>query len=116
MKILLILNDAPYGIERTYNALRIAGMLAKREGVELKVFLMGDAVVTAIGGQKVPAGYYNAQVMLGGPIKRGAAAGACGTCMDARGIQDAQLMEGVHRSTLDELTDWIVWADKVIAY
>ena len=26
---------APYGVERTYNALRTAGALAKREGVEL---------------------------------------------------------------------------------
>lgn len=114
MKFLLILNDAPYGSERTYNALRIAGTLAKREDTDLKLFLMGDAVSTAVSGQKVPAGYYNAQVMLTSPIKRGAVVGACGTCMDARGIQEAQLTEGTHRSNMEELTNWIVWADKVI--
>lgn len=116
MKFLLIVNDAPYGSERTYNALRIAASLVKREGVALKIFLIGDAVVTAIAGQKVPTGYYNTQVMLTVPIKRGSAAGVCGSCMDARGIQDAQLTEGAHRSNMEELTDWMVWADKVLSY
>ena len=116
MKFLLILNDAPYGIERTYNGLRIAGVLAKRDNVELKIYLMGDAVIAAGSGQKVPAGCYNAQVMLSSPVKRGAVVGVCGTCMDARGVQEAQLTEGSHRSNMEELTDWIVWADKVISY
>lgn len=70
MKFLSILNDAPYGIERTYNRLRIAGVLAKRENAELKLFLMGDAVISALNGQKVPAGHYSAQIMLSNPIKR----------------------------------------------
>jgi uncharacterized protein involved in oxidation of intracellular sulfur len=52
--------------------------------------------------------------MLSAPIKRGAAVGVCGTCMDARDI--GQVIEGAHRGTLDELTDWILWADKVVAY
>ena len=56
MKLLLILNDAPYGIERTYNGLRIAGALAKHADAELRIFLMGDAVITSVNGQKVPAG------------------------------------------------------------
>ncbi|MCC7112416.1 MAG: DsrE family protein, partial [Deltaproteobacteria bacterium] len=58
-KTLFVLNDAPYGTERCYNALRLAGSLAKREGQELKVFLVGDAASCAKGGQKVPQGYYN---------------------------------------------------------
>ncbi len=80
MKFLLILNDAPYGIERTYNGLRIGGVLAKRENAELKIFLMGDAVISAVNGQKVPAGYYNTQIKLSNPIRRGAVVGVCGTC------------------------------------
>ena len=116
MNFLLILNDAPYGSERTYNGLRIAGTLAKREDSQLRIFLIGDAVTSAVSGQKVPGGYYNVQLMLSAPIKRGAAVGVCGTCMDARGVQQAQLTEGVNRSNMEELTDWIVWADKVIAF
>jgi uncharacterized protein involved in oxidation of intracellular sulfur len=116
MKILLLLNDAPYGVERTYNALRTAGALAKREGVELKLFLVGDAAAAAKSGQKVPAGYYNTEVMLAGPLRHGAAVGVCGTCMDARGIRDTDLVPGSRRSTLEEMADWILWADKVIVF
>lgn len=116
MKLLLVLNDAPYGVERTYNALRMAGALAKRESVELKVFLIGDAAAAARSGQKVPAGYYNTEVMLAAPVRRGATVGVCGTCMDARGIADAELVNGTRRSTLEELADWTLWADKVLVF
>lgn len=36
-----------------YNALRLAGALSKREGVELRVFLLGDAVACAVAGQQL---------------------------------------------------------------
>jgi uncharacterized protein involved in oxidation of intracellular sulfur len=63
-KTLFILNDPPYGTERSYNALRLAGSLSKREGEEVKVFLIGDAASCAKRDQKAPQGYYNAEVML----------------------------------------------------
>lgn len=55
-KTLFILNDAPYGTERSYNALRLAGSLSKREGEEVKIFLIGDASACAKAHQKVPQG------------------------------------------------------------
>ncbi len=115
-KTLFILNDPPYGTERSYNALRLAGALSKREGQELKVFLMGDAASCAKANQKVPAGYYNLELMLKAPVKRGAEVGVCGTCMDARGIAESELAEGAKRSTLEQLTDWTVWADKILVF
>jgi uncharacterized protein involved in oxidation of intracellular sulfur len=60
MNTLFVLNDAPYGTERSYNALRLARALAKTEGQTVRVFLMGDAVACARAGQKVPQGYCNA--------------------------------------------------------
>jgi len=63
MTTLFILNDAPYGSERSYNALRLAKALAKM-GQPVRVFLLGDAVTCAAAGQKVPAGYYNAADMV----------------------------------------------------
>jgi uncharacterized protein involved in oxidation of intracellular sulfur len=36
--------------------------------------------------------------------------------MDARGITEAELVEGTRRGTLDELTDWTVWADRVLVF
>lgn len=113
---LLILNDAPYGSERSYNGLRLATSLAKRESGNLRVFLMGDAASCAKRGQKVPSGYYNLEAMLKVLGGRGARIGVCGTCMDARGITEPDLVEGAHRSSMDELTAWTVEADKVIVF
>jgi hypothetical protein len=44
------LQRPPYGTERSYNGLRLAGALSRRDGVELRVFLLGDAVGCAISG------------------------------------------------------------------
>lgn len=113
MNTLFILNDGPYGTERSYNGLRLARALAKEDGQEVKVFLMGDAVACAKAGQKVPAGYYNAGDMVrmvGGEV------GLCGTCMEARGITDEQIVSGARRSTLKELAEWTAAADKVLVF
>ncbi|HEY7693731.1 MAG TPA: DsrE family protein [Gaiellaceae bacterium] len=116
MKTLFVLNDPPYGTERSYNGLRLANALAKRDGEEVRIFLMADAVSCALAGQQTPNGYYNLERLLGSAIKRGAAVGLCGTCMDARAVKDNQLVEGAHRSTLEELADWTAWADKVVTF
>jgi len=116
MKSLFILNDAPYGSERSYNALRLARSLLKAGGAEVKVFLIGDAAACAKAGQKVPQGFYNIGDMLGMVLRAGAEVGVCGTCIDARGIADTDLVQSAHRSTMDELTAWTQWADKVVVF
>jgi uncharacterized protein involved in oxidation of intracellular sulfur len=116
VKSLFVLNDPPYGTERSYNALRLAGALAKREGEDVRVFLMGDAAACAKAGQSVPQGYYNINRMLQGVILQRAAVGVCGSCMDARGIKEAELLEGTRRSSMEELADWTQWADKVLVF
>jgi uncharacterized protein involved in oxidation of intracellular sulfur len=114
-QLLFILNDPPYGTERSYNALRLAGSLARRDGQAVRVFLLGDAAACAKRAQKVPQGYYNIELMLRAVARRGEV-GVCGTCLDARGIADEELAEGCRRSSLEELTDWTEWADKVIVF
>jgi uncharacterized protein involved in oxidation of intracellular sulfur len=104
MKALVVLNDAPYGSERTYNGFRLANSLLKQPGVDLKVFLIGDAVGCAKSGQQVPKGHYNTETMLGVTAKSGGRIGVCGSCMDARGLGEPDLVEGAHRSSMDELT------------
>ena len=116
MKNLFILNDTPYGSERSYNGLRLAGAVSKAEGEEVKLFLMGDAASCAKRGQKVAEGFYNIQIMLGRVVRNKAEVGVCGTCMDARGITDPELLDGARRSTLAELTSWTQWADKVVVF
>ncbi|MFA6920594.1 MAG: DsrE family protein [Gallionella sp.] len=116
MNHLYILNDAPYGGERTYNGLRLAGALAKQEGHAVRVFLIGDAASAAHRNQKVPQGFYNVEVMLGNLVRNGGEVGICGTCMDARGLSDGEIAEGTRRSTLAELAEWTIWADKVLVF
>jgi uncharacterized protein involved in oxidation of intracellular sulfur len=113
---LFILNDPPYGTERSYNGLRLAGSLAKREGEQVRVFLIGDAAACAKRGQKVPSGYYNLNVMLKAVARHGGEIGVCGSCLDARGISEQELEEGCRRSTMDELTDWTIAADRVLTF
>jgi uncharacterized protein involved in oxidation of intracellular sulfur len=112
---LFILNEGPYGNERTYNALRLAGALAAREGQHIRVFLLADAVACAKRGQKVPEGYYNLQLMLGKVLRNGEVT-LCGTCMDARGLGDGELIDGARRGTLAQLADWTIEADKVLVF
>ena len=116
MKTLLILNDAPYGSERTYNGARLAGALARKEGNEVKVFLIGDAAGAAHNKQKVPGGFYNLEVMLAALASHGGVIGVCATCMDARGISAEDLIAGAHRSSMDELIQSTAWADKVLVF
>jgi uncharacterized protein involved in oxidation of intracellular sulfur len=91
----------------------LAGQVAKREGEQVRVFLVGDAVACAKRGQKVPQGYYNIEVMLGVVTRRGGEVRVCGTCMDARGISAEELADGCHR-TMDELTTWTLAANRVL--
>ena len=116
MEIFIVLNDPPYGSERSYNGLRLANNLLKmNEGIKLTVFLMGDAVACAKKGQITPDGFYNVERMLK-PITRKGEVLLCGTCMDARGLLEAELVEGARRSTLDELTAKTMSADKVLIF
>ena len=117
MKILLILNDPPYGTEQCYNALRLALALQKKDTVtQLSVFLMADAVASARAGQKTPDGYYNLERMLKRVLAGKGQVLLCGTCMDARGLTEAELFEGARRSTMDDLATETLAADKVIAF
>ena len=115
-KTLLILNDPPYGTERSYNGLRLAGSLSKRDGEQARVFLIGDAASCAKAGQKVPQGYYKIENMLRPVTRANGAVGVCGSCMDARELNEETLAEGCHRSSMDELTDWTLWADRVLVF
>jgi uncharacterized protein involved in oxidation of intracellular sulfur len=116
VNVLLILNDGPYGTERSYNGLRLALALAKVEDTTVCVFLMADAVACAKSGQTTPDGFYNIGRMLKGLTTKGVEVGACGSCMDARGFTDADLVEGVCRSSMSQLAAWTVEADRVVTF
>jgi uncharacterized protein involved in oxidation of intracellular sulfur len=117
MNVLFIVNDAPYGTEKAYNALRMATTILKEhEGSGVWFFLMGDAVACGLPGQNTPQGYYNIEKMLKAILNRGAQVKACGSCCEARGIKSAMMAEGVEISTMSQLTQWTMDADKVLVF
>ena len=83
----------------------------RREG-----FSHGGLSGLRTASQDTPKGYYNLERMVRLVTNHGGEVGTCGSCMDARGLDETALTEGVHRSTLDELASWACWADKVIVF
>ncbi len=116
MKVLMIINSPPYGSQWSYNAFRLARSLSERDRVELRVFLFGDGAGCAKTGQKPPEGFFNLGDMLEGIVLQGADVGVCVTCMDERGIREEDLIRGSRKRTLVDLTDWTLWADKVLVF
>lgn len=117
MKVLLILNGPAYGDEKIYNALRLTHALAKADpAADIVIFLMADAVGCAKAGQKTPEGYYNLERMLKRVMAAKGRVLLCGTCIDARGLREAEIVEGARRSTMDELAQETLMADKVLVF
>ena len=116
-KILIIINDAPYGTEKAYNALRLAMQLGKdHPETEVRVFLMADAAGCAIASQDTPNGYYSVERMLKSVISRGGKVRICGSCAGARGLKNIPLIEGTEMSTMAELARWVTDSDKVVSF
>jgi uncharacterized protein involved in oxidation of intracellular sulfur len=103
-------------VRARFNAIRLAGNLAKRDDVAMTVFLMGDGVTAAMTGQKTPDGYYKLDRLLGHVTRHGGDILCRGTCMDARGITETMLIDGATRSTMDVLGDATLAADKVLVF
>ena len=117
MKILFILNDAPYGSEKVYNALRLAMKFQQEHAAaEIRVFLMADAVTAALPNQTTPQGYYHVERMLKAILSKGGQVKACGTCVEARGLEHLALVEGVEVSTMSQLAQWVVESEKVLTF
>lgn len=114
--VLMIANGAAYGQESLFNALRLSITLKDQQpDLELKLFLMSDAVVAGIAGQQPREGYHLQQMLeiltaQQVPVK------LCKTCADARGISNLTLADGVEIGTLVELAQWTLVAEKVLTF
>lgn len=117
MKLLLILNDPPYGTERCYNGVRLANAIARKDpNTKITVFLMADAVGCARKGQKTPEGYYNLEHMLARFTTGEHTLLLCGMCMDARGLAVDEVIAGARRSSMEELAAATLEADNVLVF
>jgi uncharacterized protein involved in oxidation of intracellular sulfur len=113
--VLIVLNEAPYGSERSYNGLRLAIALQAR-GNTVNVFLMADAVFCGMPKQETPQGYFNIAEMLGRVIAKDGRVAACGSCMKARGVAVEGLVTGVEQGSMALLSEWTEKCDKVHSF
>jgi uncharacterized protein involved in oxidation of intracellular sulfur len=117
MKVLIIINDAPYGTEKAYNALRLATQILKDyEAAELCIFLMADAVGCAIPDQKTPDGYYNIERMMKSVVNKNGKVKICTSCAEARGLKELKFIDGAELSSMKELTQWVMESDRIITF
>ena len=116
--ITMILQSAPYGDERIWNAFRLARALTTAAtGMKVNIFLTGDAVTTAKKGQKPPESFYNLEKMLEDLIGKGVEVIACRTCIAARGLTQGELIEEVQvGTTLGNLAKWVKESQKILSF
>ncbi len=117
MKALIIFNRAPYdNTDVTWNGLRLAKTLLKNN-TEVRIFLMNDSVDMARDVCKPPNGYENLSEMLKELISNDVSVKVCGTCMSRCGIyKNHPYFDGAEKSTMQELTEWIIDSDKVLTF
>ncbi len=115
---MIVINDAPYGTEKVYNALRMAMTLQMEHGenAEIRIFLLADAVFCGLPNQQIPGGYYNIERMLVSVISRGGEVKSCGGCSEARGIAGLDFIDGVKLSNMKEFARWTMESDKVFTF
>ena len=115
-KIVIVANGAAYGSESLFNSLRLANALREQDGnLDLRLFLMSDAVTAGLRGQN-PAEGDNIQQMLEMLTAQNVPVKLCKTCTDGRGITALPLIDGVDVGTLVELAQWTLAADKVLTF
>ena len=115
MKVLLLVENPPYGSEGPYNALRLADALLERGEWE-DLFFVGDGVHAARTGQDPSGAAVSVEGQLRGVLERGAEVMLCGTCCRSRGQALEHVVEGARIGTIRELADLVADADKVVTF
>ncbi len=111
----VIIFEAPYAKERALSALRFA-WTADLEGHKVQIWLFENGVYLAKKEQKPAQGLTNYGETLDNLLKGGVEVKACGVCADARGLTQADLMDGVKLATIHDLVEWTNNSDKVITF
>lgn len=118
MKVLIIFNRLPYdNTDVTWNGLRLAETLRK-QGQEVRLFLMNDSVDMARDACKKPDNYdQDLSQMLKDLIRNGVDVQVCGTCMARCGIyKNHPYFEGAEKSTMNKLAEWVTDSDRVLTF
>jgi uncharacterized protein involved in oxidation of intracellular sulfur len=78
--------------------------------------MKADAVTCALPNQNTLQDYYNIGRMMKAVINKGGKIKICGSCAEARGIKNLQLIERAELSNMVELAKWTSEADKVLTF
>jgi len=113
--VTIVINEAAYGKERAWNALRLA-MAMMVKNIKVNIFLLEDGVAVAKKGQRPPEGYYNLEKMLTELVQNGAKIRACSTCLQARGLSQNDLVPGVEAGKLLDLVQWVKESKSVLSF
>jgi tRNA 2-thiouridine synthesizing protein D len=111
----IIIYEAPYAKERALSALRFA-WTADLEGNKVRIWLFENGIYLAKKGQKPAQGLTNYGQMLDDLIQGGMEVKGCGVCAEARGLTQADLIDGVKLATIHDLIEWTTISDKVITF
>jgi len=114
-KVTIVLQNAPYGTEMVWNALRLTEALLT-EGVSVRIFLYGDSVTCAKKGQSPPRGFYNVGEMLENLIAKGVEVRGCLTCTKARGLTQEDFINGAVVGKTIDLARWVKDSGKVMVF
>lgn len=113
--VTIVLQDAPYGNEKVWNALRLSQALVS-VGSQVRIFLYGDSVAAAKKGQNPPKGYYNIGDMLKALMEKGVEVRSCLTCTNARGLTQDDFLEGAVVGKTIDLARWIHEGGQVMTF
>jgi uncharacterized protein involved in oxidation of intracellular sulfur len=106
MKIGVIIETKEF--EKAWNAFRFA-VTSKKQGHEVKVFLMGEAVeCEGLTHEK-----YNVDEQLNLFISVGGEILACGTCLKSRKLDETTACP---ISTMLDCLDMVTWSDRVVTF
>lgn len=106
MKIGIILETKEF--EKAWNAFRFA-VTAKKQGHEVKMFLMGEAVEC----EGLTHETYNVDEQLKKFVEIGGEILACGTCLISRNLDNT---EACPISTMVDCLNVVLWADKTVTF
>jgi len=118
VSILIILNKTPYdGTDNIWNSLRLAKNLLEKK-VEVNIFLMNDAVDLAKDACRKPADYeHDLVIELKRIVNSGASLKVCGNCQTRSGkLKDESYYDASIKSTMFELSEWVINSDKVLDF
>jgi len=113
--VTILITEAAYGKEKAWNALRLAMAMMVKD-VKVNIFLIEDGVTVAKKGQRPPEGYYNLEKMLAELVQNGAKVRACSTCLQARGLSQSDLVQGVEAGKLLDLVQWVKESKSVLSF